>query len=176
MKVLQLSVFAAFSALSVIGKHNVECFVSSHLPKHLPERNGKYLDHSGQNQHPGWYPIRTCHSDFARKSILRRSGPNKNVDGTGSRGSILLGVSLLFTLWLFSIPPEFRRAHVCTLDVCVQNRASCNDCQTLGELREGIASYYKNGGGVEFDFTIDPKTIVENRQALKEKFGIENLI
>jgi hypothetical protein len=29
---------------------------------------------------------------------------------------------------------------------------------TTDEWTSGIADYYKNGGGVHFDFSIDPKT------------------
>lgn len=60
-----------------------------------------------------------------------------DVDGTGARGVILQGVVLLICLWLFSIPPEFRRAHFCTTDQCVTDRAKCYDCVTFSEFQRG---------------------------------------
>lgn len=96
---------------------------------------------------------------------------SSDIDGTGVRGPIILSLALLIVVWIFSIPPEFRRAKICTLPVCVENRAACNDCQTTTELREGIIDYYRNGGGIKFDFSIDPATIEKNKQTL-EKFGL----
>lgn len=114
---------------------------------------------------------------FKRRAVIAlRAGSRSDIDGTGNRGPILLGLTLFTTVWLFSIPPDFRRAHICTLQVCVDNRPACNDCQTLGELRDGIIDYYRNGGGIQFDFSIDPKTIEQNKQLLKEKFGVDGLI
>jgi hypothetical protein len=96
---------------------------------------------------------------------------HQDIDGTNDRGPILLVLSLVLVIWLFSIPPEFRRARICTLPVCVENRAACNDCKTTTELREGIVEYYRNGGGIQFDFSIDPATIEQNKQTL-QKFGL----
>jgi hypothetical protein len=99
--------------------------------------------------------------------IMSSTGPNAGLDGTGPRGQIILAIALLITIWLFSIPPEFRRAHVCTVERCVANRASCNDCQTFDEIRDGIVQYYKSGGGIQFDFSIDPTTIEKNKEFMK---------
>jgi len=77
----------------------------------------------------------------------------------GSReGNYLLVLALAICVWMFSIPTEFRRAHFCASNECVERRAACNDCITLSEWSTGVADYYKNGGGVEFDFSIDPAT------------------
>jgi hypothetical protein len=111
---------------------------------------------------------------FARSQrvlSMLQATKNSDIDGTGARGPIILSLALLVVIWLFSIPPEFRRARICTLPVCVENRALCNDCQTITELREGIVGYYRNGGGIQFDFSIDPATVEQNKQTL-QKFGL----
>ena len=89
---------------------------------------------------------------------------NKEVDGTG-RGSIILGVVFLINVWVFSIPPEFRRAYLCPSEPCIENRAMCNDCITFDEWKSGIEDYYKNGGGIKFDFSIDPKSKAQFSEA-----------
>jgi hypothetical protein len=80
-------------------------------------------------------------------------------DGT-QRGAWLLGAVLLVCLWIFSIPPEFRRAYLCGSERCVQNRSAylCNNCVTPEEWKRGIIDYYRAGGGVHFDFSVDPNS------------------
>jgi hypothetical protein len=90
-------------------------------------------------------------------SQLRSEKDDSDIGGIG-RGNIILGVVLLITIWMFSIPPYYRRVHFCSTPVCEQNRAACYDCLTLSEWTAGVADYYKNGGGVHFDFTISPET------------------
>lgn len=43
-------------------------------------------------------------------------------------------------------------------EACTQNRARCYDCVTFDEWKDGIQTYYQNGGGVKFDFTVAPET------------------
>jgi hypothetical protein len=92
-------------------------------------------------------------------NIMQNKKKQVAADGT-QRGAWLLGVVLLACLWIFSIPPEFRRAYLCGSDRCVQNRSAylCNDCMTPDEWKQGIVDYYRTGGGVQFDFSIDPKS------------------
>lgn len=92
--------------------------------------------------------------------VVLSSSPN--IDGTG-RGAIIQGLVLLLCVWIFSIPPEFRRTHMCMSDYCEQNRSACYDCLTSSEWRGRIADYYRGGGGIQFDFTIGDET--------KELFG-----
>jgi hypothetical protein len=100
--------------------------------------------------------------------LLQQPSSNNNInnkkkqvaaDGT-QRGAWLLGAVLLACLWIFTIPPEFRRAYLCGSDRCVQNRSAylCNDCMTPDEWKQGIVDYYRSGGGVKFDFSIDPNS------------------
>jgi hypothetical protein len=91
-------------------------------------------------------------------------------DGSG-RGKILLTIVLMGCVWLFSIPPYFRRAHLCTTDSCVENRPSCYDCITFTEWRHGVMDYYRSGGGIHFDFSIDPTTKQQNARLLERIIG-----
>jgi hypothetical protein len=86
-----------------------------------------------------------------------RSCLYNSYDGSG-RGSVILGVVFAACVWIFSIPTEFRRAHICSADVCVENRASCYDCVTGQEWMAGVKDYYQKGGGVSFDFSVADET------------------
>ena len=123
---------------------------------------------------PGRHPLAQQTSTTAAATTATTTallGTNSNVDGAG-RGSVILAVVLVIVVWGFSIPTEFRRAHFCaglvagTDTPCTQNRAACYDCVTFDEWKGGIVQYYKNGGGVKFDFTIDPATTKANEQML----------
>lgn len=89
--------------------------------------------------------------------VLRLSANDDDISGT-KRGIPILAFVLLGILWCFTIPPEFRRAHICPTPRCVESRQSCYDCKTLNELRSGIEEYYRGGGGIKWDFSIDPTT------------------
>mmetsp|Transcript_25135 Transcript_25135/g.54865 ORF Transcript_25135/g.54865 Transcript_25135/m.54865 type:complete len:165 (-) Transcript_25135:47-541(-) len=81
--------------------------------------------------------------------------PDYEGDPTGlKRGAILLPIIFLINVWLFSIPVEFRRARLCSEE---EVRANPNSkCMTWETWRSGVADYYASGGGVKFDFSIDP--------------------
>lgn len=83
---------------------------------------------------------------------------NAAVDGTG-RGLVVMAISLFACVWIFSIPPEFRRAHICTSNrPSVVVDGSSSTCVPLGAWVDDVADYYKGGGGVHFDFSIDQST------------------
>jgi hypothetical protein len=83
-----------------------------------------------------------------------------------NRGYVIEAIVLSICVWFFSIPPEFRRTHFCPTSRCVENRATCYDCVTFGEWKVRVADYYKGGGGVHFDFSIDPATKQFNKDLL----------
>lgn len=60
----------------------------------------------------------TLTSSSLISSTTALADANKSVDGTG-RGNVILALVGLIAIWIFSIPPEFRRAHICTTDGCV---------------------------------------------------------
>ncbi|KAL3756386.1 hypothetical protein ACHAWU_003459 [Discostella pseudostelligera] len=82
--------------------------------------------------------------------------PPDNTDIGGlNNGKYLLLIVLSACIWIFSIPPEFRRARFCTdEDVRLYPEKHCT---TFNAWKTGIAEYYANGGGVHFDFSIEGK-------------------
>jgi hypothetical protein len=87
------------------------------------------------------------------------------------RGNILMAFVMAFCIWTFSIPPSFRRAHICYAQPCVEQRSACSDCVTGEEWISDVVNYYRGGGGIQWDFSIDPKTIEQNQQKWDEIFG-----
>lgn len=100
--------------------------------------------------------------------MAQRRGTGPEVDGS-DRGSVLLAISWAICIWLFSIPTEFRRAVICPPST--RGQVEVSNCVTWGEWTSGISAYYRNGGGVQFDFSIDPKTLEKNQQALDSFWG-----
>jgi hypothetical protein len=91
-------------------------------------------------------------------------------DGSG-RGRYLFVLVLFICIWQFSIPPSFRRAKFCP-PPCVEERTLCRTpCVTFDEWTSDIVQYYKDGGGIQWDFSIDPNTIAENEQFMENLFG-----
>jgi hypothetical protein len=80
----------------------------------------------------------------------------KDEDPLGlARGAVLLGVVALANLWSFSIPPDYRRAKLCSQEQVVLYPKS--KCMTGSMWWGGVMNYYRNGGGVQFDFSIEPE-------------------
>lgn len=82
--------------------------------------------------------------------------PGRKGDPGGiTEGVYLLAIVGLFNVWMFSIPPEFRRARFCTEEDSIQY--ADRHCTTFKAWKTGVAEYYANGGGVHFDFSIEGK-------------------
>ena len=90
-----------------------------------------------------------------------------------NRGLLLMGFILFLNLWVFSIPPEFRRQPICSQETYEFNQIynPNNDCVTIDVWKDSIAEYYANGGGVQFDFSINPKTLEANQAKLDSFLG-----
>ncbi|KAG7354457.1 hypothetical protein IV203_003813 [Nitzschia inconspicua] len=114
---------------------------------------------SWQSESMSRLSTRTAQTTTTTSTRLFEKKKQVVADGT-QRGAYLLGVVLLACLWIFSVPPEFRRAYLCGTERCVQDRQAylCNDCVTPEEWKRGIVEYYRNGGGVHFDFSVDPNS------------------
>jgi hypothetical protein len=100
-------------------------------------------------------------------------GTKKEVTYDGAdRGRYLFALVFLICIWQFSIPPSFRRAKFCPPS-CVQERSLCRTptCVTFGEWTSDIAQYYRDGGGIQWDFSIDPQTLAENERFLQRFRG-----
>ena len=83
---------------------------------------------------------------------------NYGADDTNGtkQGVYLFGLVGVLVVWIFSVPPEFRRARMCSEEQ-VRTAAPEKHCMTFSDWRQGIADYYSNGGGVTFDFSIEGK-------------------
>ena len=77
---------------------------------------------------------------------------SSKIDGSVG-GTYFLAAVLLVNVWLFSIPTEFRRAHIYPEG----NAGLYSDPKgiTAKDWAAGVAQYYANGGGVKFDFSIE---------------------
>jgi hypothetical protein len=86
----------------------------------------------------------------------KRGSETGETDPTGlRRGVVLLPLVVLLAVWLFTIPVEFRRARFCSEE---QVRLYPDSkCITPDNWVKGIQDYYQQGGGVEWDFTLDPE-------------------
>jgi hypothetical protein len=99
--------------------------------------------------------------------------PNyKPADDGRSVGFVLLGVSLLASAWLFTIPPSFRRAYLCPRDYFANSnnngiaQEQATDCVPWKVWWSDVVAYYRSGGGIQWDFSIDPQTVRDNREFL----------
>mmetsp|Transcript_15809 Transcript_15809/g.15997 ORF Transcript_15809/g.15997 Transcript_15809/m.15997 type:complete len:173 (-) Transcript_15809:371-889(-) len=96
------------------------------------------------------------HKMIPSSAIILQSKEESSVDDsdpTGQkRGAYLFASIMLIVVWLFSVPPEFRRARFCT----EEQYSTYRYCTTPKEWVNGVKDYYGNGGGVKFDFTVDP--------------------
>lgn len=92
------------------------------------------------------------------------------VDDGRQVGFVLLAVSLVIATWLFTIPPSFRRAYLCPSDyfseVIVVPESEQRECIPLQQWFANVGDYYRNGGGVQWDFSIDPQTVEDNQAFL----------
>ena len=73
------------------------------------------------------------------------------------RGKYLFAIVMFAIIWSFTIPPEIRRQHICFSRNCRLDNTGkfCYDCVSFGEYADQIAEYYKGGGGIKFDFSIE---------------------
>jgi hypothetical protein len=95
-----------------------------------------------------------------RPSTSLFSEPNKKKSTNEiigiDRGLYLIAIVIFFNVWIFSIPPEFRRAKLCSEEQVIQYPDS--GCITGAKWASGVKEYYANGGGISFDFSVDPKS------------------
>ena len=108
---------------------------------------------------------------FSRRSVVRSEKKEVTYDGA-DRGRYLFALVFFICIWQFSIPPSFRRAKFCP-PACVKERSLCrtSTCVTFGEWTSDIAQYYRDGGGIQWDFSIDPNTLAENERFIQSLLG-----
>ena len=130
-------------------------------------------------------PLLTTETTTALSLSINSNNNNNNsnspkpkaakTDG-GDRGLILFILVMLVNVWLFSIPPYFRRVLICpdplpTGCETTTPRTKCQECITAEEWKQGVVDYYQNGGGIQFDFSINPATLEANKKALQGVLG-----
>lgn len=104
---------------------------------------------------PASFEGRSTTSALAAGEGPKFGEPGYEGDPTGlKRGAILLPIVLLVNVWMFSIPVEYRRARICSEQQVRENPNS--KCMTADSWKQGVADYYANGGGIKFDFSVDP--------------------
>ena len=88
-------------------------------------------------------------------------------------GAAVLSVILLIVVWFFSVPPSIRRADVCASELEMMQRG----CISPSALLEQVQTHYSTCGGadgaagVQFDFSIDPKSRAAFDAQLRELQG-----
>jgi hypothetical protein len=116
--------------------------------------------HSPQEQHR---TSSSAHHLNARTAVsttrLYEGKKRSSIDGVDVAPGIL-AFAVLLSVWQFTIPPNFRRTRFCATAADVAERV--NNCVTTEEYTTGIANYYKGGGGIKWDFSIDPETLATN--------------
>lgn len=81
---------------------------------------------------------------------------NDAIYGTGwTQGLPLLLIVFLLNAWFFTIPPEFRRTRICSEQ---DTMAYPERCMTTTQFTSGIVEYYKNGGGINWNFEVGSST------------------
>jgi hypothetical protein len=115
-------------------------------------------------------------SSSSSKRVVRLDRSSKlYADPSGQqRGAVILPLVLLLCIWMFSIPPEFRRAKICTTtqeqSSNINYPARQPNCMTGQQWMTGVQEYYQNGGGIHFDFSIDPATLADNEELLRNSW------
>lgn len=92
----------------------------------------------------------------------------RSTDGTDV-GIYGLVIVLTICVWFFTVPPSFRRAHICSVEPELYNVDPT--CVSLQEWTGDVQKYYKNGGGIQWDFSVDPATKARNEQTIEAIFG-----
>ena len=106
-------------------------------------------------------PCRPAKQTQFQRNLTLQSTKNK-ADPLGlKRGSVVLVIAVIYNIWLFSIPPEYRRAKTCSAEQ-VQAKLNCH-CITNEDWWSGVKEYYRDGGGVHFDLSIESDASKECR-------------
>jgi len=99
--------------------------------------------------------------------LKKKDGINKEFDNENKkseyvnsvvgidRGTYLLLIpAIIINLWFFTIPTEFRRSRLCSAE---ETANFPTKCMTTEQFKTRISDYYKNGGDIQWDFSIEGK-------------------
>jgi len=146
--IILLSLSSLTHAFSI---HQTSHIVRSPLKNNVKIQEYKYNHYQYQHHHHST----TAHAKHT--SALYNSKRPLVFEESEKRGAVLFAFVMILNVWLFSIPVELRRGHFCFTEKCATNRSRCSDCVTFPEWFGQIGDYYANGGGVNFDFSVEEK-------------------
>jgi hypothetical protein len=145
-----------------ISKQQTQLFLTSRNARSQhPNRNQKALHvprvrADRPNTQERFHQLCALEANNNSNNDSNNKSPELLPDPTGLRnGLVILPIVLALCVWMFSIPTEFRRARLCSQEQVVLYPDS--KCITFQDWTGGIANYYRNGGGVQFDFSIEDK-------------------
>mmetsp|Transcript_24622 Transcript_24622/g.30279 ORF Transcript_24622/g.30279 Transcript_24622/m.30279 type:complete len:153 (+) Transcript_24622:125-583(+) len=144
-----------FLVFLFLQSQSVVCFVvknKADFVKHNPKELDYFNQKSLQRKYCQDNKIRPAETSSV---ILYANDDTDEYDPTGlKRGKIILPMVMLLAIWFFTIPPEFRRSRLCSEQQVIDNPKS--KCITAEKWISGIQEYYRGGGGIQWDFSIDP--------------------
>lgn len=73
-------------------------------------------------------------------AIKKNGEPSQYLKASEERGTAIFIFVLAVNVWLFSLPPEFRRT-----EICLGTRVNPGDCVTFNEWAQQVKSYYDAG-------------------------------
>lgn len=123
--------------------------------------------------------VRSIMANPPRRAALESLSPFKSPTTTAlyaevepdtggmKRGLVIMAVVLTVCVWGFTIPVELRRARWCS----AEEAEIYPQCYTATQWVAEVQDYYKGGGGIKFDFSIDPGTLEENEEFRKSLLG-----
>lgn len=153
--------------LLFLGSSSSFAFTSVSLVTPMPRTTTKWYAPMSTHSHSSRLKTMTVVS-LSLKKQQRTEQDIRRYSGT-SRGLVLMAMVLLLNIWIFSIPPEFRRQKLCPQEIYDNNNN--NNCITAQMWTDQIVEYYRNGGGFHLDFSIDPTTLANNQKAIDTFFG-----
>lgn len=166
MMLRSLSRIAVLSALLLLSLGSTDAFPMA-TPMIHHRGSFRLVDHQSIPQQAqvattalSMSPNRTSQEEIRRSDAV----------GGMKEGYIGLAIVFLFNVWMFSIPPHFRRDQICPPDLYVTPEVA-ETCVPFDTMKQELVDYYKNGGGIQFDFSIDPRTLERNQETWNSIFG-----
>jgi len=145
-----LSLVAALLLLCCVER--VTSFTANYSSSRLPIKTTSLIPNN-KNRHINSNKVYKVYNTVPTTTTTLQMNGGSNVDGS-KEGRVLLIISCLAVVWGFSIPPEFRRARICTEEQ-VAAAAKEAHCTTFDNWKSELSQYYKDGGGVKFNFSVE---------------------
>ena len=90
-------------------------------------------------------------------SLFAKKERSDLLDEYDKRGNVLFAIVLLTIVWTFTLPLDLRREHFCFSRECRLDNTGdlCYNCVSIGEWTKQVVDYYKGGGGINFDLSVE---------------------